>query len=98
MAGVTVNNTCSRSTALCTGMPNTLQNQLANCHWRKQCNVTFRNNDTIQCGQHPDVVEKIITFVEIEQPYCIPKGSIPKQGCRDLVNLVLRVNKSVRCC
>lgn len=76
VAGVTVNNTCSRSTALCTGMPNTLQNQLANCHWRKQCNVTFRNNDTIQCGQHPDVVERIITFVEIEQPYCIPKEII----------------------
>lgn len=38
--------------------------------------VTFRKNDTLQCGQHPDVVEEIITFVEIEQPYCIPKGNL----------------------
>ena len=73
-----VSNNYSRSGTYCTESPNKVKEQLQKCHWRRHCVITFYKNDILNCGQEI----KRLAFVEIKQPYCIPKGQYSNELIR----------------
>ena len=74
-----VSNNYSRPGTYCTESPNKVKEQLQKCHWRRHCVITFHKNDLLNCGQEYKKTMERLAFVEIKQPYCIPKGQYSKE-------------------